>query len=37
LIERGMAGVVADAMASAGAVALSGPRQAGKSTLAQVR
>jgi predicted AAA+ superfamily ATPase len=36
LIERGMASVVADAMESARAVALLGPRQAGKSTLAQV-
>lgn len=36
LIERGLADVVADAMASARAVALLGPRQAGKSTLARV-
>lgn len=36
LIARGMAEVVVEAMASARAVALLGPRQAGKSTLARV-
>lgn len=36
LIGRGLAGVVVEAMESARAVALLGPRQAGKSTLAQV-
>ncbi len=36
LIDRGLAGVVVDAMSSARVVALLGPRQAGKSTLARV-
>ena len=36
LIERGLADVVVEAMASARAVAMLGPRQAGKSTLARM-
>lgn len=36
LIERGLSHVVTDAMASARVVALLGPRQAGKSTLARI-